>query len=268
MDYNNKCAQIRKRSFDLVINAGKGHLGGSLSCVEILVTLYYGGILRFDPSDINSRTRDKLILSKGHANNSLYVILADLGFFSESELDSYAQDGSFLGGHSDSIVPGIEIISGSLGHGIGVGAGMALGHKLNKEDNKVFIIIGDGECQEGSVWETGLFASHHKLNNLTVFLDRNGLSCEDFTENTAGLGNLEDKWKAFGWDVKVVDGHNIDKIFEALKDSSQRKSDSPLMIIANTVKGKGIYCLENTPQSHHTLPNRDEIGKIRECLKC
>ena len=268
MDYKKKCAQIRGKTFETVVNAGKGHLGGSLSCVEILVALYYGGILRCDPSDINSRTRDKLILSKGHANNSLYVILSDLGFFAESELESYAKDGSFLGGHSDSIVPGIEIISGSLGHGIGVGAGMALGHKLNKENNKVFVIIGDGECQEGSVWEAGLFANHHNLNNLTVFLDRNGLGCEDFIENTSSLGNLEDKWKAFGWDVKVVDGHNINEIFEALKDSGEKKTGGPLMIIANTVKGKGVYCLENTPESHHTLPDRDEIERVREDLAC
>lgn len=250
----------------MVINAGKGHLGGSLSCVEILVYLYYGSILKFDPKNPKWDGRDVFIMSKGHANNAFYVILADLGFFPVSELANFLKDGSILGQHCDTKVPGVEIITGSLGHGLGVISGIALGHKLDKKDNLHLVILGDGESQEGSVWEAAMFAGHHKLNNLIAFTDRNRLGSEDFTENTAQLEPLEEKWRAFGWDTRVIDGHSFEDIFKALVDCRVRQSEKPLMIIANTIKGKGISVLENLPRAHHTLPKGEEIEISRKEL--
>lgn len=267
IDYlKNKAKYVRKNTFEMVINAGKGHLGGSLSCVEILVSLYYGKIIRFDPKNHRWEGRDIFILSKGHANNSLYVILADLGFFPKSELCNYSKNGSILGQHSDTQVPGIEIISGSLGHGLGIASGIAMGYKLDKKDNMVFVILGDGECQEGSIWEAAMFASHHHLDNLVVFIDRNWLSAEEYTENTSHLEPLKDKWNAFGWNVKNINGHSIEEIFNALNECRTLKTGIPLMIIANTTKGKGISYLEGLPRSHHTLPKGEDIVKTRNEL--
>ena len=186
---------VRQKTFEMVMKAGRGHLGGSFSCTEILVCLYYGGILRYNPKNPQLKKRDRFVLSKGHANNTLYVILADLGFFSEKELGIFLQNGSILGGHSDPQVPGMEIVAGSLGHGLGVACGMALGFKLDKQDIKTYVLIGDGECQEGSTWEAALFASQHKLGKLIAILDRNRLGSEEFTEKTAGLEALAGKKK-------------------------------------------------------------------------
>lgn len=260
-----KAKYIRKRAFDVVLRAGKGHLGGSLSCTELLVALYYGGILNFDPNNHINPDRDRFIMSKGHSNNTLYVVLADLGLIEESDLDCYTQDGSLLGGHCDNHVPGIEIISGSLGHGLGVAAGIALGAKLDRKEYCTYVIIGDGESQEGSIWEAAMFAAHHKLNNLVAITDRNRLGSEDFTENNAGLEPLADKWSAFGWDVTIIqDGHSIDEVMAAL--SNLKQTEKPKMFIANTTKGKGISSLENTPQSHHTLPKGEFVQQAMEEL--
>lgn len=264
---NEKARFIRRSTFEMVLNAGKGHLGGSLSCTEILVALYYGGILRFDPTNPGWEDRDIFILSKGHANNSYFVLLADLGFFPVSELANFSRNGSPLCQHCDPHVPGIEIITGSLGHGLGIASGIALGKKLQRKNNMVFVILGDGECQEGSVWEAAMFASHHHLDNLVAFIDRNRLSSEDFTENTSHLEPLEDKWKAFGWTVKTIDGHSIEQILTALSGYRTSNTGMPLMIIANTVKGKGISSLENLPRSHHVVPKGDEVIKAREDLE-
>ncbi len=261
-----KAKYLRQQAFEMVIKAGKGHLGGSLSCTEILVTLYYGGILRFDARKPSWEGRDRFIMSKGHANNVLYAVLADLGFFPISELSNYSQDGSMLGGHCDKQVPGVEITSGSLGHGLGIASGLALAAKLDKKDYLVFVMMGDGECQEGSIWEGAMFAGHHGLNRLIGIVDRNHLGSEDFTENTCRLEPLSDKWKAFGWEVRYVDGHSIDRIMEALSDCRVRQSAKPLVLIADTIKGKGITSLENTPKSHHTVPKGDEVNKAREDL--
>ncbi len=270
MDYINlkeKARYLRKIAFESAMKAGKGHLGGSFSCTEILVALYYGGVLKFDPKRPDWKARDRFILSKGHAINTLYVLLADLGFFPISELSNYAQDGSMLGGHCDIHVPGVEIVSGSLGHGLGIAAGIALGAKLNREDYMTFVILGDGECQEGSIWEAAMFASHHELNRLVAFVDRNRLGSEEFTEKSSRLEPLRDKWEAFGWEARCVDGHSIEELIEVLKDCRSRQSLKPLLIIANTIKGKGLSCLENTPQSHHILPKGEEIIKARKELE-
>lgn len=262
-----KVKYLRRKAFEVVINAGKGHLGGSLSCAEILAVLYYGGILRFDAKNPNWEGRDRFILSKGHAVNTLHVLLADLGFFPDEQLSQFTKDGGILGGHCDNLVPGIEAVGGSLGHGLGIASGMALGFKLNATDYMTFVLMGDGECQEGSVWEAAMFAGHHRLNNLVAFVDRNRLGSEEFTEKNCQLEPFADRWKAFGWDVKSVDGHCIDELLAALKDYRTRKSERPLMIIANTIKGKGIKSLENTPKAHHTLPRGDEVIIARRDLE-
>ena len=176
-----KAKYLRKEAFEMVINAGQGHLGGSLSCTEILVALYYGDILRFDAKNPKWKNRDRFILSKGHAIATFYVALADLGFFPVSELANYSKDNALLGVHCDSRVPGAEIISGSLGHGLGIASGIALSAKLDKKEYMTFVLLGDGECQEGSTWEGAMFASHHNLNKLIAFVDRNRLGSEDFT---------------------------------------------------------------------------------------
>ena len=249
-----KADWVRRRAFEIAMKAGEGHLGGVFSCVEILVSLYYGGILRYDPRNPKWPERDRFILSKGHSNLGLYIVLADTGFFNVRELDCFLQDGSMLGGHCDNLVPGIEAISGSLGHGLGICAGIALGNKLAACESLTFVTLGDGECQEGSVWESALFASHHGLNRLIAVIDRNRLGSEEFTEKSLGLEPFSDKWKGFGWEVREVDGHAIKEIISAFDDCRARKSEKPLVIIAHTRKGKGISCLEGTPPAHHTMP--------------
>jgi len=261
-----KAKQIRQETFEMVMNAKCGHMGGSFSSLEVMVYLYYSGQLKHRPHDTNWSLRDRFILSKGHANNSLYVILADLGYYPKDELKSFCQNGTFLGNHSDRIVPGIEVSTGSLGHGLGLGAGLSLGAKLNGESFKTYVILGDGECQEGSVWEASMFAAQHKLKDLIAILDRNRLGSEDFTENTSGLDSVEDKWKAFGWEVFSIDGHSFKEIEQAMNACMASLSDKPKMIIANTVKGKGLPTHENQPRAHHTLPKGDEIEETRRAL--
>lgn len=261
-----KAKQVRRETFEMVIRIGKGHLGGSFSVVEILVALYYGGVLQFDPKNPKWESRDIFILSKGHAGNSLYVILADLGFFPRAELDNFSKNGSILGQHTDIYVPGIEFITGSLGHGLGIGSGIAFGYKLDRKSNFVFVVLGDGECQEGSVWEAAMFAAHHNLNNLVAVVDRNQIGSEDFTEKTSRLEPFPEKWRSFGWEVKVIDGDSFLEIFTAFDDYRDPQRTRPLMIISNTIKGEGLSCLKNTPRAHHTMPKGEEIEICRREL--
>ena len=258
---------IRRETFEMAMKAGRGHLGGSLSCVEILLSLYAGGILRHDPRNPGWPERDRFILSKGHANNSLFVVLAKMGYFPESELEGFLTNGSRLGMHLDRRLPGVETVSGSLGHGLGLASGMAKAAKLDGTGQRFFVLMGDGESQEGSVWEAGMFAAQHKLDNLIAITDRNRLGSEDFTENTAGLQPIEARWEAFGFEVRSVDGHDFQAIHAALADLGQRRNGKPLMLVANTTKGKGISVLENLPHSHHTLPRGEEIEIARKELQ-
>lgn len=258
---------LRQEAFEMAMRAGKGHLGGSFSCAEILAVLYYGGVLRFDPSNPKWEGRDRLIISKGHGVNTHQVALADRGFFPKEKLLHFLENGSCLGGHADTMTPGMEIIGGSLGHGLGVAGGMALGFKINgcsAFDPHVYVILGDGECQEGSVWEAVAFAAHHHLDNITVLLDRNRLGSEDFTENTCGLEPLEQRWQSFGWDTEVIDGHSVEDILNEL--NADRGPGRPLVVICETVKGKGMSWCENTPASHHTLPPHDLVESTRQEL--
>jgi len=258
---------VRRETFEMVVRAGRGHLGGSLSAVEMLVALYSGKIMRFDPKNPNWEGRDRFILSKGHANNSLYVLLAHLGFYPVKEIQTYLEDGSRLGMHIDRRLPGIELVSGSLGHGLGVAGGLALAAQLDHKDYLTFVLMGDGESQEGSIWEAAMFASQHRLGNLIAITDRNRLGSEDFTEKTAGLEPLAERWRSFGWKVASINGHDFEQIFTTLANVRTFMSQQPLMIISNTIKGKGISCLENQAHAHHTLPRGEEIEKARAELK-
>ncbi len=196
-----------------------------------------------------------MLLPKGHSNNCLYVILADLGFFPRNKLDTYSTNGSFLGQHCDTITPGVEFNSGSLGHGLGIACGISLGYKIDKKNNKVFVVMGDGECQEGSVWEAAMFASQHKLKNLVAFVDRNKLSAEAYTKDNLELTSLKDKFTAFGWRAVSINGHSINDIESVICDHFLIKQRyKPLMIIANTIKGKGLSEIENQIKAHHTIP--------------
>ncbi|MHC4632095.1 MAG: transketolase [Planctomycetota bacterium] len=261
-----KALWVRRQILETITSAKNGHIGGALSCTDILVALYYGGILRFDPRNPNCDSKDRFILSKGHSCVALFVILADLGFFPLSELDSYCQNGSMLGGHPDRNIPGIEADTGSLGHGLGIAAGLALSFKMDAKDCMSVVLLGDGECYEGSIWEAAMFAAHHSLNNLLAIVDRNCQCVTDFTEDCNRIEPFEDKWHAFGWDTVKVDGHSFEELFAAFEDLRQPKSYKPLVIIADTVKGKGVSFMEKKIQWHHGVPGGKELEIARQQL--
>lgn len=262
-----KSRQLRKKILETCIKAGTGHVTSSLSCLDIMIALYHGRILNFDPKNPNWAGRDRFILSKGQASPAYYAILADLGYFSMKELDSFAQKNGKFGVHLQKDVPGVEITSGSLGHGLGVAAGIAMAAKMNMELYLTVVLIGDGECYEGSIWETAMFASHNRLNNLIVIIDRNYLCVTDFTENLITLEPLEDKWKSFGWDVLKIDGHSFEDIFNSLKEVRSQKSIRPRVVIADTVKGKGVKSMCYNPLWHGLAPTGREAEIAMKCLE-
>lgn len=256
---NKKANWVRNQILEMGVRAGSGHVTSGFSCTELLVALYYGGIVRFDAKNPKWEGRDRFILSKAHSGIALYPILADLGFFSVSQLSKFTQKDSFLGIHSESNVPGIEAVTGSLGHGLGIGAGLALSAKIDKKSHLAIVLLGDGECYEGSVWEAAMFAGHHELNNLIAIIDRNRMGVLDFTESSLCLDPLEDKWRSFGWDVSVINGHSFSEIFLALKNIRKRKSNKPYMVVAKTIKGKGVSFMENKRLWHYRVPTGKEI---------
>jgi transketolase len=262
-----KARQLRVDIVKSINKAGKGHIGGAFSIIEILTTLYYGDILKFDPNNPKWEDRDRFILSKGHAGIALYAVLADLGFFPKEELD-YLNKGRLLAEHPDPRIPGIEVVSGSLGHGLSIGSGMALADKLNKNPRATIVLMGDGECYEGSVWEAAMFASHHELNNLCGIIDRNGLITHGSTEEINKLEPFSDKWKAFGWEVYEVDGHNLKELKITLKLATNKTKKKPSMIIAKTVKGKGVSFMENQPKWHHGGIDQVKLETAIKELEC
>ncbi len=263
-----KANWLRRQILQIVVNSKRGHIGGSLSCIEILVALYYGGVLCFEPRNPNWPDRDRFILSKGHSCVALFPILADLGFFPLSVLDSYCKNGCMLGGHPDRNVPGVEANTGSLGHGLGIAAGLALAAKVDRKQYMTIALLGDGECYEGSVWESAMFAAHHQLNNLVVIVDRNRQCVTDYTEDCIRLEPLADKWKAFGWEIQIIDGHSFDELMDTFRDFRSRKFISPLVVIANTIKGKGISFMEKSIQWHHSVPQGEELEEAIRQLQC
>ncbi|MHB8164936.1 MAG: transketolase [Methanoregula sp.] len=266
-----KAAEVRLQVLQTALHAGKGHVPPAFSWVEIGIALFYGNVLNQKPSNPKWADRDRFILSKGHGCLTLYSILADLGYFQKSELDTFDGDGSLLGGHPDIAIPGIEALSGSLGHGLGISAGLALAAKIDHHKWKVFTVLGDGECEEGSVWEAAMFASHHKLDNLIAIIDRNKLSATDFTDNYTSLEPFHLRWQAFGWDVVTVNGHSFNQLIETLLQAKTRSTAKPLVIIAETTKGKGVSFMENSSSWHHQLPKGEQatcaLGELKENLK-
>lgn len=242
--------------------APETRVASSLSAVEIFTALYYGGLLAHNGADPRWEGRDRLIVSKGHGSICLFPILADRGYFDRSELDRICQEGSFLGGIPDTIIPGYETINGSLGHGIGVACGMALGLRCKGLSNHVFVVAGDGEFCEGSMWEGVMFAAHHNLDNLTVIIDNNKLCMLDRCENIMTVEPFERRFEAFGWQAGRVDGHDIPALHKALAGLKKRKgSGRPAVLIADTVKGKGVPELEQDVLCHIRTLTPEEITR-------
>lgn len=266
MDLQAKAKWVRQQVLESCLAAGGGHIAPSFSCTEILVALHYGGILNIDPKDPTWEDRDRFILSKGQACIALYAILADMGFFPVKELEGYCQNGSRLGGHAEDNVPGVDCFTGSLGHGLSIGAGMALAAKMDGKLHKIFVLLGDGECHEGSVWEAIMFAAHHHLDNLIAIVDYNGQTATDFIENSVRMYPMTPKWEAFGWQAVVVDGHSFDNLLPILQ-RAKRPGRSPMVIIARTIKGKGISFMEKVPIWHYRLPEGDELMQARKELQ-
>jgi transketolase len=256
----------RKRVVKMICKAGSGHPGGSLSALDIITALYFE-IMQHDPKNPSWEKRDRFVLSKGHAAPALYATLAEAGYFPIDELDTLRQVGSRLQGHPDmKRLPGIEMSTGSLGQGLATAVGMALGLKLSKHRNRVYCMIGDGESEEGSIWEAGMAAKHYKCDNLTVFLDRNELQIDGPTEKVMTLEPLADKWKAFGWNVIEINGHDFKKIIKAVDEAKERQG-RPTMIIAHTVKGKGVSFMEGSLKFHGKAPTNEELCKAIEDLE-
>jgi len=259
-----KANWIRREVLEIVAKTRKGHLGGTFSCTDILTALYYGDVLKFDSENPKWTERDRLIIGKGHVCLALYNILVDLGFFDLPRLKEYGSNGSSLGGQLNIDIPGVEYNTGSLGHALGIGAGMALSAKMDNKKYRTFVLLGDGECAEGSIWESAMFASQQKLNNLIGIIDRNRLSVTDVIAEDDDSGKLEDKLKACGWKCLIINGHSFEEILAAFSNLDELKQ--PLMIIANTVKGKGVSFMENGIKWHHSVPNQEELELARKEL--
>lgn len=257
-DLNKKAQQLRRTIFKTICQGGGGHIPACLSIAEILTVLYHG-ILHLDPTDPKALHRDRFILSKGHAGVALYSILADVGFITPEQLATYGHTGTTLGGHPDMHkVPGVEASTGALGHGLGFGLGMALAAQMDAHDYRVFCLMGDGECQEGSVWEAAMFASQRRLDNLIGIVDYNKLQALDRLDHIVSLDPLADKWRSFGWDVREVDGHDVQALHDNLS-AVPWTGGKPSMLVAHTTKGKGISFMENVPIWHFRMPNADEM---------
>lgn len=257
-----KAKKIRADILTMIYTAQSGHPGGSLSCVEILMSLYYG-VAKVDPKNPEAEDRDRIVLSKGHGCPALYAVLADKGYFPSEDLVNFRQIGSHLQGHPDMMkTPGVDANTGSLGQGVSIATGMALAAKHNKKNYKVFTVIGDGEMQEGLVWEAAMAAAHFKLDNLTVLLDHNGLQIDGTNDEVMSLGNIIDKYKAFGFECYLVDGHDINAITTAIVAPITGK---PKFICCETHKGRGVSFMEDNYTWHGKSPNKEEyVSAMRE----
>ncbi len=252
-----KAKTIRKHVVNMIFEAGSGHPGGSLSCVDIITVLYFHE-MRFNPAEPDEADRDRFILSKGHAAPTLYATLAECGYFSVNELLSLRKFGSLLQGHPDIAIPGVEASTGSLGQGLSISCGIALAAKIDNKESRIYTLLGDGECDEGQVWEAAILASHYKLDNLTAIVDRNGLQIDGPTEKVLGLEPIAGKWREFGWHVIEIDVNKIPEIIEAFNEA-QRSKGKPTVIIAHTFKGKGVSFMEWICAFHGKALNRDEM---------
>lgn len=260
--------EMRADIVRMIAEAGSGHPGGSLSCADILAALYFGGALEHDPENPEWEGRDRFILAKGHAAPALYAVLAQAGYFPREELATLRKLGSRLQGHPDSNqVPGVEVSTGSLGQGLSIAAGAAAGLKLDGKPQAVFALLGDGECQEGQVWEAAMFAAHRKLDNLVAVVDRNGLQIDGRTCDVCDPGDLGAKFAAFGWDVDEVDGHDMDALVAVLGAAKAGRNGRPHAVIARTVKGKGVPFMENEAGWHGKAPSAEQAAEALAALE-
>lgn len=259
-----KANWVRRQTLLLHRRSPETRLASSLSCVEILTVLYYGGYIRFDAKAPLREDRDRLVISKGHGSISFFPILSDLGFIESCELDRIARPDGVLKAIPDPIIPGYETLNGSLGQGLGMACGMALGIKRRGTGRKVFVLSGDGELYEGSVWEAVMFAAHHRLGDLVMIIDNNGRSMLNYCRNIIDLGPLDALFRAFGWETLVVDGHDIEALSASYGKALANRSGRPCVIVANTVKGKGVPTLEGDALAHIRMVAPREIDRILE----
>lgn len=259
--------KIRRQSLTTIHGAGSGHPGGSLSAADIVTALFFGGILKYDSQNPSDPDRDRFILSKGHASALYYVTLARAGYFAEKELATYRKINSplFLSGHAHPKTPGVEIASGSLGQGLSVGHGIALGARLDKRNYKVYVVLGDGETQEGQIWEAAMSAAKFKSNNLIAIVDYNKVCQDSVTAELKDLEPIEDKWRAFGWDTHRIDGHNMQDIVQTF--NLPLHADKPRVIIADTIKGKGVSFMEGQTAWHGVAPSDEDFEKALKELQ-
>jgi transketolase len=253
-----KAVALRRRMLRLIYDAGAGHTGGGLSCLDILNVLYHR-VLRITPETVNDPHRDRYVQSKGHCVEALYAVMADRGFFPDAALATVCHYQSPFVGHPTRKIPGIEMNTGALGHGLPICVGMALAGQRDAAPYRVFTLLGDGELAEGSNWEAALAAAHYKLDHLVAILDHNTLQITGHTRDVMGNAPLDEKWRAFGWEVRTVDGHNYAALTAAL--TTPPPAGKPLFIIANTVKGKGVSFMENVAKWHHGVPNETELAQ-------
>ncbi len=257
-----KAREVRKAVIEAIGSLGIGHIGGCMSIVETLVILYHK-FLRIDPADPRKPDRDKLILSKGHAGPTLYAILSDLGFFPKDWLATLNRGGSRLPSHCDmNLTPGVDMTTGSLGHGLSAGVGMAIGHRLDKLPGRIYVVIGDGECNEGQVWEAAMAAAQFGLDNLIAFLDYNKLELDGYLEEVMDIADITAKWVSFNWFVQRIDGHDYRQLEKAIL-RAQAQRGKPSMIVLDTVKGKGCSFAENRVESHNMV---FDMTKAREAI--
>jgi transketolase len=249
--------QLRRHVITMIATAGSGHPGGSLSAADIVTALYFK-VMRHDPENPRWPDRDRFILSKGHVAPILYAALAECGYFPVEELSTLRKLDSRLQGHTDrTLTPGVEMSAGSLGQGLSFGIGVALAGRLDKRGYQVYVLLGDGECEEGQVWEAAMFAPHHRVDNLTAIVDHNDLQLDGRVCDIMGIEPLADKWRAFNWHVLEIDGHDMSQILQALKEARKTKQ-RPTVIIAHTVKGKGVSFMENNVDFHGKAPTPQE----------
>jgi transketolase len=259
-DLRKIASTLRTDIIEMLKEAKSGHPGGSLSACEIITALYFKE-MRVDSNNPEWPDRDRFVLSKGHGAPVLYAALAEKGFFSKEELLRLRKTGAMLQGHPDMKgTPGVDMTTGSLGQGLAAANGMALAGKLDKKDYRVYVLIGDGEAQEGIIWEAAMFSAHYKLDNLTVFMDHNGLQIDGLNKEVMNIEPIDEKFRAFGWHVINIDGHSFEDIFSALEEAKNTKG-KPTMIIARTVKGKGVSFMENKADWHGKAPSEEEAKK-------
>ena len=256
--------ELRRDIIQTIYTAGSGHPGGSLSELEILIALYFH-VMNHDAANPRWPDRDRFILSKGHASPGFYAVLAKAGYFPREELATYRQLNSRIQGHAHPMTPGVEMNSGSLGMGLSFALGCALAARLDGKKYNVYALLGDGECDEGEIWEAAMSAAHHNATNLVAIVDRNRIQNDRFTDDVMRLEPLRRKWQDFGWRVYEIDGHSLDELVATL-EKARRGRTKPTAIIANTVKGKGVSFMENNPGFHGRAPNAEEFAKAMEEL--